>query len=66
MKVLGGAPGADPGTEIRMQARLELVDRVAAGTLHVVVARTYPLADVAAAHRESASGHVRGKLALLP
>jgi NADPH2:quinone reductase len=65
VKVLGGAPGADPGTEIRRQARLELVDRVAAGTLQVVVARSYPLADVAAAHREVVSGHVRGKIALL-
>ena len=65
VKVLGGAPGADPGTEIRQRARLDLVDRVAAGTLQVVVARTYALADVADAHREIASGHVRGKIALL-
>jgi NADPH2:quinone reductase len=66
VKILGGGPGADPGTEIREQARLELVDRVAAGTLQVFVARTYPLAEVAAAHREVMGGHVRGKVALIP
>ena len=66
MKVLGGAPGADPGTEIRHAARLELVDRVAAGTLEVFVARSYPLAEVAAAHREVMGGHVRGKVVLVP
>jgi NADPH:quinone reductase len=66
VKVLGGAPGADPGNDIRSAARLELVDRVAQGTLEVVVAGTYPLADVAAAHREVKAGHVRGKIALVP
>ncbi len=66
VKVLGGAPGADPGTEIRHAARLELVDRVAAGTLEVFVARSYPLAEVAAAHREVMGGHVRGKVVLVP
>jgi NADPH:quinone reductase len=66
VKVLGGAPGADPGTEIRVKARLELVDRVSAGELAVFVARTYPLAEVGAAHRELMAGHVRGKLALIP
>jgi NADPH:quinone reductase-like Zn-dependent oxidoreductase len=66
VKVLGGAPGADPGTAIRNEARLELVDRIAAGTLEVVVARTYPLAEAAAAHREVMTGHAPGKLALVP
>lgn len=66
VKILGGGPGADPGTEIREQARLELVDRVAAGTLQVFVARSYPLAQVADAHREVMAGHVRGKVVLVP
>jgi NADPH2:quinone reductase len=66
VKILGGGPGADPGTEIRDRARLELVDRVAAGTLQVFVERTFPLAEVAAAHREVMGGHVRGKVALIP
>jgi NADPH:quinone reductase-like Zn-dependent oxidoreductase len=66
VKVLGGAPGADPGTAIRDHARLELVDRIAAGTLEVVVARTYPLVEAAAAHRDVMAGHGRGKLVLVP
>ena len=66
IKVLGGMPGADPGTEIRMAARLELVDLVEAGKLQVFVDRTYPLADAAAAHAEVKEGHVRGKVALIP
>lgn len=66
VKVLGGAPGADPGTDVRNAARLELADRVAAGTLQVFVSRTFPLAEVAAAHREVMTGHVRGKVVLLP
>jgi NADPH:quinone reductase-like Zn-dependent oxidoreductase len=66
LKVLGGAPGADPGTEIRAAARLELVRLVAAGRLHVQVAGTYPLAEVAAAHRDLALGHTHGKIVLIP
>ena len=38
-------PGADPGTEIRDAARLELIRQVEAGTLGVLVAATHPLAD---------------------
>jgi NADPH:quinone reductase-like Zn-dependent oxidoreductase len=64
IKVLGGAPGADPGTEIRRAARLELVRLVDAGTLRVYVSETFPLAEAAAAHRAIASGHSTGKLAL--
>ncbi|MET7460948.1 NADP-dependent oxidoreductase [Nonomuraea sp. NPDC005501] len=39
---------------------------VAAGTITVTIARTYPLAGAAAAHRDSQTGHVRGKLVLTP
>jgi NADPH2:quinone reductase len=66
VKVLGGAPGADPGVEIRDAARLELTDHVSAGNLEVIIGGTYPLSEVAAAHRELARGHTRGKLALIP
>jgi NADPH2:quinone reductase len=66
IKVIGGRPGADPGTDIRAAARMELVRRAEAGTLTVLVARTYPLAEVAAAHRELAGGHNHGKIILLP
>ena len=66
LKVLGGAPGADPGTEIRSAARLDLVRLVAEGRLRVVVSRTFPLAGAADAHRLIAEGHVAGKIALIP
>jgi NADPH:quinone reductase-like Zn-dependent oxidoreductase len=63
--VLGNGPGADPGTEVRSAARLELVRLVEGGRLEVVVAGTFPLADVAEAHRRGRAGHTHGKLALL-
>jgi NADPH:quinone reductase len=66
IKVLGGAPGADPGTEIRDAARLELARLAQDGTLRVFVTGTYPLAGVADAHRAIMSGHTTGKLALIP
>lgn len=66
VKVLGGAPGADPGTELRDAARLELARLAQDGTLRVFVDQAFPLADVAAAHRLIMSGHVRGKIALIP
>jgi NADPH:quinone reductase-like Zn-dependent oxidoreductase len=66
IKVLGGGPGADPGTEIRAAARLELARLAQDGTLRVFVARTFPLADTAAAHRASMTGHSTGKIALIP
>ena len=66
LKVLGGAPGADPGTKIRAAARLELVKQAEAGTLQVLIAGTYSLVEAAAAHRELASGHTHGKIVLIP
>jgi NADPH:quinone reductase-like Zn-dependent oxidoreductase len=66
LKVLGGAPGADPGTEIRAAARTELADQAEAGKLQVLVSATYPLADAATAHRALASGHTQGKIVLVP
>jgi NADPH:quinone reductase len=66
IKLIGGGPGADPGTEIRAAARLQLTAAVAAGELEVVVAHAYPLAEAAAAHREIAGGHVTGKIVLVP
>lgn len=66
IKLLGGGPGADPGTAIRQEARLKLVGLAEAGQLRVLVSRTWPLAEVAAAHRELMSGHTTGKMALIP
>ena len=36
------------------------------GDLEVVVAGSYPLADVATAHRAGQAGHTHGKLVLVP
>ena len=66
IKVIGGAPGADPGTEIRSAARLELARLAEEEKLRVVVAAVYPLAEAAAAHRALATGHTHGKIILVP
>jgi NADPH:quinone reductase len=66
LKVLGGAPGADPGTQIRDAARLELARLAQDKTLQVFVTQTFPLAQAAAAHRALMTGHVTGKIALIP
>jgi NADPH:quinone reductase len=66
IKVTGGAPGADPGTEFRTAARLELARLASDGKLRVVVAAAYPLAEAAAAHRTLATGHAHGKIVLVP
>ncbi len=66
VKVIGGAPGADPGTEIRRSARPELARLAGEGTLRVVVAGSYPLAEAAEAHRRLAERHAHGKLVLTP
>jgi NADPH:quinone reductase len=66
IQVLGAGPGADPGTEVREAARLQLTELVEAGRLEVVVAGSFALADVAAAHREGMTGHSHGKLVLVP
>ena len=66
VRVLGGAPGADPGVIIRSTARMELVRLAEAGSVGVLVAETFPLSEAAAAHRELARGHTHGKIVLLP
>jgi NADPH:quinone reductase-like Zn-dependent oxidoreductase len=63
---IGSGPGADPGTAIREAARLQLVEAVAQGTLRVVVADTFPLREVAQAHRAVLGRHRPGKLVLIP
>ena len=65
IKVLGGAPGADPGTEIREHARLDLARLAGEGKLRVIVSQTFPLAETAAAHRAILGGHTTGKIALI-
>jgi NADPH:quinone reductase-like Zn-dependent oxidoreductase len=65
IKVIGGAPGADPGTEIRNAARLDLARLAGEGKLKVFVMQTFPLAQAAEAHRAIMSGHASGKIALV-
>ncbi len=64
--LIGNGPGADPGSEIRAAARLELVQLVEQARLRVVVAAIYPLSEVAPAHTTLQSGHTHGKIALVP
>jgi NADPH2:quinone reductase len=66
LKVLGGASGADPGTQIRDAARLELTRMAQDGSLRVFVSQTFPLAAAADAHRAGMTGHATGKIALIP
>ena len=66
IRALGGGPGADPGTQLRDAARPELAEAAGAGGLEVVVAATFPLEDVAEAHRQGRAGHTHGKLVLVP
>ena len=66
LKLIGGGPGADPGTELRQAARVPLLDAVADGSLQVTIAATYPLAQAADATRELMTGHAQGKIILLP
>ncbi|MFB7717062.1 NADP-dependent oxidoreductase [Nocardia sp. NPDC056100] len=65
-QVLGGGPGADPGTEIRGAAWRELLPLVASGKLDLPIAKTYPLTEAAAAHEFVLDGHAGGKVVLLP
>jgi NADPH:quinone reductase-like Zn-dependent oxidoreductase len=59
-KVTGGSAGRAPGA-LDEAARL-----VEAGRLHVPVQPTFTFAEAPEAHRLSESGHVRGKLVLVP
>jgi NADPH2:quinone reductase len=65
IRAIGGGPGADPGTEIRNAARAELIRLAGEGALQVRVSRTFPLAEVAEAHRFVAEGHPAGKVVLV-
>lgn len=65
-KALGGGPGADAGTEIRLAARPELIRLAGNGELKVTIDRTYPLAEARPAHEYVQTGHARGKVILLP
>ncbi len=53
------------GTGRAVHALAEIGDLIEAGRFSLPVARTFPLEQIAEAHRESETGHVRGKLVLL-
>ncbi len=65
-KALGGGPGADPGTEVRLAARPELIRLAGNGDLEVTVDRTFSLTEARQAHEYGQTGHARGKIVLLP
>jgi NADPH:quinone reductase len=66
LKVIVGSSGAEPGTEIRAAARMELVRQAGACKLWVRIAAAYPLREAAAANRELMTGHTHGKIVLIP
>ncbi|GDY28970.1 NADP-dependent oxidoreductase [Gandjariella thermophila] len=60
VRFTSGGPDEVPGS------LADAVSLLAAGTITLPVARSYPLSEAADAHRDSEAGHVRGKLVLLP
>ncbi|MGP3633731.1 NADP-dependent oxidoreductase [Streptomyces sp. 24-1644] len=58
---ISSGAGAVPGEHLAESARLAAV-----GELRVPVAQTFALSDAAKAHEVSETGHVRGKLVLVP
>ncbi len=58
------ATGALAPNQPRQEWLQEITQLIDAGQVKVVVSKVFPLAEVAAAHHESQTWHVRGKLAL--
>ncbi|GAB3402115.1 NADP-dependent oxidoreductase [Schumannella luteola] len=59
-------PLTEEENALRLAGVVLAAQLAAEGGFDVEIARTYPLAEAAEAHRESEAGHVRGKLVLLP
>jgi len=53
------------GTGRAVHALSEIAEPIEAGKFTLPVAQTFPLEDIAEAHRVSQDGHARGKLVLL-
>jgi NADPH:quinone reductase-like Zn-dependent oxidoreductase len=53
------------GTSRAVHALREIAEPIEAGRFTIPVAQTFPLEEIAQAHRISEGGHVRGKLVLL-
>ena len=49
----------------RVHALAEVGELIESGRFSLPVAQTFPLAEIAEAHRVSEDGHVRGKLVLV-
>jgi NADPH:quinone reductase-like Zn-dependent oxidoreductase len=58
--------GDDPETNVRANAWRRLLPAAADGSLKIVVARTYPLAEAAEALQFVLDGHAGGKVVLVP
>ena len=58
---------ADPrGAALRVDAVPLAAQLAANGVFELEIARRYPLTEVAEAHRQSETGHLRGKIILVP
>ena len=66
IRLLGSGPGADPGTELRNGARLEMLQLAADGLLVGPPVIAFPLEQVRQAMALVAGGHAGGKVILLP
>jgi NADPH2:quinone reductase len=65
IKLLGNGPSADPGTEIRNNARLELVTLAGQGRLQMVT-RSVPLAQAAKRTARSTPATPAARSCLVP
>ncbi len=64
--LLGSGQGADPGTELRANARLPMLELAGEGLLVPLPSVEFPLDAVRDAMSMLAAGHSQGKLVLLP
>jgi NADPH:quinone reductase-like Zn-dependent oxidoreductase len=61
-----GVKGEGSSAAASADVLAELAQLIAAGELEIPIAATFPLAQVQDAYRELASGHIRGKIVLVP
>jgi NADPH2:quinone reductase len=66
IKLIGNGPGGDPGYEIRSNSWRQLVPMAATGTLRLLPAKTYSLAEAGQAHAFLSLEHPNAKLVLVP
>lgn len=66
IRALGGGPGADPGTALRMAARAELLQLAGDGKLVLPPIIEFPLDQVGDAMALAGGGHPGGKVVLVP